>query len=92
MVGNLPIKKWRSGLIEGVIWSNKRKINRGGEEEEIEFKTFTLRRSWRDKEQDIWRDEKINLRRQDIPKLQAILNKIQEELFLSDDDRGDDDE
>ncbi len=92
MVGNLPIKKWRSGAIEGAIWSNKRKIFRNDGEEEVEFKTFTIRRSWKDKKEDIWRDEKINLRRQDIPKLQAILSKIHEELFLSGDGRGDDDE
>lgn len=92
MVGNLPIKKWRSGAIEGAIWSNKRKIKRVDGEEEVEFKTFTLRRSWKDKTQDIWRDEKLNLRKQDIPKVMAILNKIQEELFLGDGRGGGDDE
>ena len=91
MVGNLPIKKWRSGSIEGVIWSNKRKIVRADGEEEVEFKTFTLRRSWKDKTEDVWRDEKINLRRQDIPKIQAILAKIHEELFLTG-NKGDDDD
>jgi hypothetical protein len=83
MVGNLPIKKWRSGNIEGVIWSNKRSIERDGVTEEVDFKTFTLRRSWKEKDSDTWRDEKLNLRRQDVPKIIAILNKIQEELFLS---------
>ena len=59
---------------------------------EIEFKTVTLRRSWKDKEQNIWRDEKLNLRKADIPKILVILNKMQEELFLSQGDGGDDDE
>ena len=91
MVGNLPIKKWRSGSIEGVIWSNKREIEREGAKEEVEFKTFTLRRSWKDKAEDVWRDEKINLRRQDIPKVQAILSKIHEELFITG-EKGDENE
>lgn len=80
MVSNLPIRKFRSGAIEGVIWANKRKREDGSE---IEFKTVTLRRSWKDKEQDVWRDEKINLRRSDIPKAMIILQKLQEDLFLN---------
>ena len=92
MVGNLPIKKWRSGNIEGVIWSNKKNIERDGVTEEIEFKTFTLRRSWKERNSDTWRDEKINLRRQDVPKILTILNKIQEELFLTGELKGDENE
>lgn len=93
MVSNLPIKKFRSGAIEGVIWANKRKRDDGTE---IEFKTATLRRSWMDKEQEIWREEKLNLRRQDLPKIQLIVQKLQEELFLNNlnnpnDSKGDDD-
>ncbi|MBU4501765.1 MAG: hypothetical protein KKA79_04180 [Nanoarchaeota archaeon] len=77
-MGNQPIKKWRSGNISGAIWFNEREFN--GEKKG--FKTATLRRSWK-KEGDVWRDETINLRRQDIPKLITILNKIQEELYLT---------
>ncbi len=80
MVDNKPIKKFRSGSIEGVIWLNKRKKGDGSE---IEFKTVTLRRSWLDKDQEIWRDEKINLRRNDLVKMNIIINKLQEELFLT---------
>jgi hypothetical protein len=83
MVGNLPIKKWRSGAIEGAVWSNKRQIERDGVTQEVEFKTVTLRRSWKDKNEDIWRDEKLNLRKADLPKLIVILNKIQEEVLLT---------
>ena len=78
---NKPIKKWRSGNISGAIWLNEREVNG----EKRGFKTATLRRSWK-KEGDVWRDETINIRRQDIPKLTTILNKIQEELFLSEED------
>ena len=79
MVENKPIKKFRCGNVEGVVWLNKRKKDGA----EIEFKTVTLRRSWLDKEQDVWRDEKINLRRGDLPKMRIIIDKLQEELFLA---------
>ncbi|MAG52765.1 MAG: hypothetical protein CMH62_02265 [Nanoarchaeota archaeon] len=85
MVGNLPIKKWRSGSIDGAIWSNKRQIERDGVVQEVEFKTVTLRRSWKDKGEDVWRDERLNLRKTDIPKLLVILNKMQDELLLTGD-------
>ena len=77
-MGNQPIKKWRSGNVTGAIWFNEREVNG----EKRGFKTATIRRSWK-KEGDVWRDETLNLRRQDIPKVMTILNKIQEELFLS---------
>ncbi len=83
MVDNLPLKKWRSGSVDGVVWANKREIERDGEKIEVEFKTATIRRSWKDRGQDIWRDEKINLRKADIPRVLLILNKIQEELLLN---------
>tara|TARA_Y100000310_G_C20669969_1_gene809699 strand:+ start:2316 stop:2591 length:276 start_codon:yes stop_codon:yes gene_type:complete len=89
MVGNLPIKKWRSGAIEGAVWSNKRQIERDGVTQEVEFKSVTLRRSWKDRNEDIWRDEKLNLRKTDIPKLIVILNKIQEEVLLTNSGGGD---
>jgi len=84
-MGNQPIKKWRSGNISGAIWFNEREING----EKRGFKTATLRRSWK-KEGDVWRDETINLRRHDIPKLMTILSKIQEELFLSQEEEDED--
>ncbi|MBM3199843.1 hypothetical protein FJZ53_02810 [Candidatus Woesearchaeota archaeon] len=85
-MGNQPIKRWRSGNITGAVWLNERAI-RG---ETRGFKTATIRRSWK-KEGDVWRDETLNIRRQDIPKLMAILNKLQEELLLKEEE-GDDDE
>lgn len=74
---NRPIKKWRSGSIEAAIWSNKRKRSDG---EEIEFKTVSLRRSWR--QDGVWRDSVINLRRNDIPRVQVILSETLKELLL----------
>jgi len=80
MVGNLPIKKWRSGNISGALWLNEREVNGA----KLGFKTASLRRSWK-KEGDVWRDEILNLRRQDIPKIMTILQEMQKELFLSND-------
>jgi hypothetical protein len=80
MVSNLPIKKYRAGSIEGVIWSNKRKLDTGGE---VEFKTATIRRSWKDKDQNIWREEKINVRRTDLAKIAVILQQLQQDMYLN---------
>ena len=80
MVANRPINKWRSGAIEGCIWSNKRKLDNG---EEVEFKTATLTRNYKKKGETVWRSEVFNFRRSDIPKIQTILHNIQQELFLS---------
>ena len=77
---NLPLKKYRAGSIEGVVWENKRKRDDGSE---IEFKTVTLRRSWKDKDQDLWREEKINLRKTDLAKIAVILQQLQQDLYLS---------
>ena len=80
MVVNRPINKWRSGAIEGCIWSNKKTLDNGGE---VEFKTATLTRNFKKTGDDVWRSEVFNFRRSDIPKIQAILHNIQQELFLS---------
>ncbi len=79
-----PIKKWRAGNITGAIWLNEREIKG----EKRGFKTAKIRRSWK-KEGDVWRDETLNIRRHDIPKLLTILNKMQEELFLTNEDDED---
>jgi len=76
---NKPIKNYRSGSLQGAIWFNERTV----EGNVVGFKTVSLKRSWKDKDQDIWRDESMNLRRSDIPKLLVILHKLQEDLFLT---------
>ena len=75
---NKPIKKYKSGSIEASIWSNEKQTDNG----KVEFKTVSLRRSW--KEGDQWRDQTINLRKNDIIKMVLVLQKAQEELFLND--------
>lgn len=79
-MANKPIKKWRSGPIEGCIWLNKRKLEDGTE---VEFKTVSLSRSFKKKSEDIWRSEVINFRRSDLPKIQTVLHNLQQELFLT---------
>ncbi len=76
---NKPIKKWRSGAIEGCIWINNKTLDSGSE---VEFKTATLTRNYKKKGEDTWRSESLNFRRSDIPKIQSILHNLQQELFL----------
>lgn len=86
-MGNQPIKSWRSGNIQGAIWFNEREVNGAV----VGFKTATIRRSWK-KEGDVWRDEVLNFRRQDIPKIQTILAEMQKELYLAEAEEGEDNE
>lgn len=74
-----PIKKYKAGNIQGAIWFNEREVGEGV----VGFKTVSLTRSWKDKK-DVWRNEVLNLRKQDLPKIRVILQKIQEELLLTD--------
>jgi len=78
-MGNQPLKSWRSGNISGALWFNEREIKDGVK---VGFKTVTLRRSWKDK-QNIWRDETINIRRQDLPKIMTIVSEMMKEFYLT---------
>ncbi len=78
-----PIKSWKSGNISGAIWLNEKEMNGA----KVSFKTASLRRAWK-KEGDVWRDETLNFRRQDIPKLIAILNEMMKELYLAEPEEG----
>ena len=82
-MSNKPIKQYRSGPIQGAIWLNAMEK----EGEKIEFKTASLRRSWKEKDTSQWRDETINLKKSDISRAIVILNKLQEELLLSGDEK-----
>ena len=48
----------------------------------VEFKTMSLSRSFKKKDEDIWRNEVINLRRMDLPRVLTLLNEASKELFL----------
>ena len=75
---NRPIKKWRSSNFEIALWSNEREVNGNL----VEFKTMSVSRSFKKKDEDIWRNEVINIRRMDIPRLITLLNEASRELFL----------
>jgi len=81
-MGDLPIKKFRSGNIACSIWSNKRDVEKDGQKMEVEFKTVSLRKSW--EKDGRWYDHTItNIRKNDIAKMILLLQKAQEELLLS---------
>lgn len=76
---NRPIQKWRIGNIECAVWDNKKQFNGT----EVSYKTMTLSRSYKKKDEETWRSEVINnLRRNDIPKVIAIMQKAQDYLFF----------
>jgi len=73
-----PIRSWRYGNISRAIWQNEKEIKEGTK---VNYKTASIKRAWK-KEGDVWRDEVLNFRRQDLPKIATILNEMQKELFL----------
>ena len=80
MAANLPIQKFKAGNVEVAIWSNKRDV----EGAQVEFKTVSLSRSYRKKGEDVWRNDNINMRRNDLQKAILVLQKAQESLLLTD--------
>ena len=75
---NRPVKNYRCGNYSGAIWANEKDTKDGM----ISFMTASLRRSWKDKT-GMWRDETVNLRKNDIAKAILLLNKLQEDMFFS---------
>ncbi len=75
---NRPIKKWRSSNFELALWSNEREVNGNL----VEFKTMSLSRSFKKKDEEIWRNEVINLRRMDLPRVLTLLNEASKDLYL----------
>ncbi|MDD5253845.1 MAG: hypothetical protein PHG05_01935 [Candidatus Nanoarchaeia archaeon] len=76
---NRPIKKWSSGNFDVAVWLNQKEKNG----DKVEFKTVSLSRRWKKKDEDVWRNDVVNLRRGDIPKAILLLQKAQEELYLN---------
>ncbi len=75
---NRPVKSYRCGNFSGAIWANEKDTKEGS----VSFLTASLRRSWKDKSGG-WRDETVNLRKNDVAKAILLLNKLQEEMFFS---------
>jgi len=78
-MNNRPIKKWQSGNVQAAIFENEKESNTGV----VTYKTLSLSRSYKKKDEDMWRNEVIHLRRGDIPKVILVLEKAQEELLLN---------
>lgn len=85
-MANMPIKKFVSGNIQGAVWLNSKVVDGI----KTEYKTISLSRNYKKKEENIWRNEVLNLRRGDLPKIMTILHKLNEEMYLA--QGGEDDE
>lgn len=85
---NRPVKKWKSGSIEAAIWYNEKEINGNL----VGFKTVSLGRSFKKKNEDIWRNEAVNMRRNDLQKAILVLQKAQEEMLLNEEKEDEEDE
>jgi len=75
-----PISKYKSGSIQAAIFKNEREHNGVV----MGFKTISLSRSYKKKGEDVWRNEVIHLRRNDLPRVILVLQKAHEELLLTD--------
>ena len=78
--GNSPEKKFRAGAIVATRWKN----NVEKEGKTFEFKTVSLERNYKDKN-DEWQSTS-NLRLNDVPKAVLVLNKAYEYLALKEQD------
>jgi hypothetical protein len=87
MEKNMPVNKWKIGSIECTIWENEKE---GQDGSILGFKTVSLKKSWKHKEQ--WHDAQIQLRRNDLQKVILILQKAQEELFLNQESKKEEDD
>ena len=81
-MGNKPIKDFRVGNLKAAIFLNQREVDGNL----VGFKTVAVSRSYKKKDEDLWRSEQINVRRNDIPKMMLVLQKAYEELSLESDD------
>lgn len=76
---NKPIKEYKAGSIKAAIWENERETDSG----KLSFKTISLTRSWKKKGENIWRNDVVNLRRNDLQKAIIVLEKAQEDLLMN---------
>ncbi|MFH1209181.1 MAG: hypothetical protein V1663_00105 [archaeon] len=86
---NRPVEKWRLSNWEICVWENKKDFNGG----ETIYKTVTLTKSFKKRDEDIWRSEVINnIRRNDLVKLRLLLNKAEEYLYFDVIEKEDEDD
>ena len=74
---NLAEKRITSGAVSATIWQNELKLKTG---ESAVFKTITLQRSYKDKDNK-WQHTS-SMRLNDLPKAALVLNKAYEYLVI----------
>lgn len=74
---NKPVAKFRAGTISCAVFENT------GNKDGVDFsyKTIQVQRSYKVGEE--WKNEQINLRKNDVANLQLALNKAFEEVVLN---------
>ncbi|MBS3135424.1 hypothetical protein J4401_00510 [Candidatus Woesearchaeota archaeon] len=77
--GNIPEKKFSTGVISATVWKNTGKNSKG---EEIEYRTVSLQRRYKDKN-NAWQTSG-SLRINDLPKATLVLSKAYEFAVLRD--------
>ena len=82
--GNVPEKKFSTGVISATVWKNKHKSASG---DVIEYRTVSLQRRYRDKSGE-WKSSN-SLRTNDLPKAILVLSKAYESLVLRDGESSD---
>jgi len=75
--GNDPVAKFRAGAISCAVFDNVGKKD----DVEFSFKTIQVQRGY--KVDGEWKNEKMNLRKNDIANLQLVLTKAFEEISLN---------
>jgi len=66
------------------LWNNEKQINN----QLVAFQTFSLQRSYKKKEEQIWKHEVINLRKMDLIRVQTLLNESIKEVYLRGEQHG----
>ncbi len=74
----LPLKRLKSANFEACIWENEKDF---GDRGIVAFKSVSLRKTWRDNSNTL-REQKLNLRKQDVERVMVLLRKVQEHLHL----------
>ena len=72
------LKSIRSGNFELSIWENEKDFADVGV---VGYQTITVRKTWKDNN-NVSRDQKLHLRKQDIERVLVLLRKAQEHLLL----------
>jgi hypothetical protein len=80
--GNLPEKKFSTGVISATVWNNSGTSKKDGAQ--FEFRTIKLERRYTDKDGS-WKSTN-SLRLNDLPKAALVLNKAYEYLVIKEQD------